>query len=126
MNMDISQLKTDVKDLVEAVTNLPAFYDFVPLGTKKGVFLNKSSTVCSERTIEGSAVMLQHEFHLMVFDFTSETDCDDVTSALVNAIDSKRNAQFQQIQVQSVDPIDYDEDYGFYSNVVSAVFVTYG
>ncbi len=123
--MNIKQLKIDVKDMIEALTNLTCYYDFVPLGQKQVIFLNKGVTSCVSRTLDGDAVKLEHEFDIVVADFTSADSCDDTTSSVVNAIDGEKSAEFQLVKVESIQPIDYDPENGFYANVITAVFVTH-
>ena len=120
--IDITTLKGKVKDLVESVTQLPAFYDMVPLGKTSGVFLSKGSTSFTGRTIDGNAHVATHEFTAVIFTFEGAQTCDDLTTAFVNATDGKASGDFRLIMVNEITPIEYDPDIGFWGNAVSIEF----
>ncbi len=124
--IDLTKLKEDVKDLVEQLTELPAYYDIVPLGCKKGALLVKGNTTFEGRTIDGDAHIAHHSFDVILFSFESVEDIDGITTDFVNATDGKSSAIFQLIEVTGIDPIEYDQDVGFWANNVSMEFVVHG
>lgn len=124
--IDLTQVKEDVKELVEHLTELPAYYDIVPLGCRSGALLVKGNTTFEGRTIDGDAHVAHHSFDVILFSFENAETVDKLTSDFVNATEGKYSEKFQLIEVTGIDPIEYDQDVGFWANSVSMEFVVHG
>ncbi len=119
----IATLKQQVKELVEGISGVTAFYDICPNNIKTGILIARDVTEFTGRVIDGDAHIAHHGFDVTVFSFENADVCDDITVTLVNATDGKYSQDFRLIMVNSITPSDYDPDSGFWANVISMEFV---
>lgn len=120
--MDLTDLKQEVKDLVEDITGLSAYYDIVPLGTREGVFLSMGDTTFSGRTIDGNAHIPSHSFDIFIVTYDGADTADNLVTTFVNATDGKSNDDFQLIMVNNITPLEYDPEFGFWGYAVNIEF----
>ena len=121
--MQIARLKSTVKELVEDITGLKAYFDLVPNNVKTGVLITRQATEFTGRTVDGEAHVAHHGFEVFIFSFLNADSCDTPTDKLVNAADGKYSDDFRLIMVNSITPTEYDPEVGFWGNVISMEFV---
>ena len=119
----ISRMKQTVKDIVEDVTGIKAYYDVVPNNVRTGALIVREATEFTGRTIDGEAHVAHHSFEVFIFSFVSADTCDAITDRLVTATDGKYSEDFRLIMVNSITPTEYDPEVGFWGNAVSMEFV---
>ena len=121
--ISISRMKQTVKDIVEEVTGVKAFYDVVPNNVRTGALIVREATEFTGRTIDGDAHVAHHSFEVFIFSFVSAGESEDLTDKLVSATDGKHSDDFSLIMVTGITPTEYDPESGFWANAVSMEFV---
>nr|DAG68342.1 MAG TPA: hypothetical protein [Caudoviricetes sp.] len=121
--ISISRMKQTVKDIVEEVTGVKAFYDVVPNNVRTGALIVREATEFAGRTIDGEAHVAHHSFEVFIFSFVSAEESEELTDSLVSATDGKYSGEFRLIMVNSITPTKYDLEAGFWANAVSMEFV---
>ena len=120
--ISISRMKQTVKDIVEEVTGVKAFYDVVPNNVRTGALIVREATEFTGRTIDGDAHVAHHSFEVFIFSFVSAGESEDLTDKLVSATDGKHSDDFRLIMVTGITPTEYDPESGFWANAVSMEF----
>ena len=121
--ISISRTKQTVKDIVEEVTGVKAFYDVVPNNVRTGALIVREATEFTGRTIDGEAHVAHHSFEVFIFSFVCAGESEDLTDKLVSATDGKYSGEFRLIMVTGITPTEYDPEVGFWANAVSMEFV---
>ena len=118
----ISRMKQTVKDIVEDVTGVKAYYDVVPNNVRTGALIVREATEFTGRTIDGEAHVAHHSFEVFIFSFVSSEESEILTDRLVAATDGKYSDEFRLIMVTGITPTEYDPEVGFWANAVSMEF----
>lgn len=111
--ISISRMKQTVKDIVEDVTGVKAYYDVVPNNVRTGALIVREATDFTGRTIDGEAHVTHHSFEVFIFSFVSSEESEALVDRLVAATDGKYSDEFRLIMVTGITPTEYDPEVGF-------------